>query len=315
MRFDLTVLGSNGALPGARRYPSGHFLRTEVQDILIDCGEGTQMRLQQAGLGMGRVQRVLISHLHGDHYFGLPGLLTSLALQGRQAPLTIVSPPGLRIRIAPLLELDRYGLPFPVIFEERIAAELVLVHRDAHLELFAFPLRHRIATNGYLIREADRDPNLRKEALRRYDVPWQVMDDIKRGADYVTPEGVRIPHADLVAAAAPSRSYAYCSDTGYFPELADFVRGVDLLYHEATFTSEMETEAVERGHSTAAQAARIAQAAGAGRLLIGHFSARYPTVIGHEREARRIFPRSWAVRDLQRYAVPFRGRDAAAEPV
>ena len=313
MRFDLTVLGSNGALPGPRRYPSGHFLRTEAQDVLIDCGEGTQMRLQQAGLGIGRVARILITHLHGDHYFGLPGLLTSLALQGRQSPLTIVSPPGLRARIAPLLELDRYGLPFPLRFAEYATTEWTCIHADAQLEIFAFPLRHRIATNGYLIREAAREPNLRKAALRRYGIPWQVMDEIKAGAGYVTPEGVHIPHEKLVTPAAPPRSYAYCSDTVAFPQLSDYVRGVDLLYHEATFLSDMQGEAAERGHSTAAQAARIARDAGAGRLLLGHFSARYATVVDHEREARRIFPRSYAVRDLQRYAVPYRGRGEAGE--
>ena len=279
----------------------------------MDCGEGTQMRLQQAGLGMGRVERILISHLHGDHYFGLPGLLTSLALQGRQAPLTIVCPHGLRDRISPLLELDRYGLPFPLHFAEHAAVGWTQVHADDQLEVYAFPLRHRIPTNGYLIRERAREPNLRKDVIQHYNIPWQLLDGIKAGGDYVAPDGTLVRHADLILPAAPARSYAYCSDTVYFPELAGYVQGVDLLYHESTFLSDMQNEATERGHSTAAQAARIAKQAGVGRLLLGHFSARYATVSGHEREARGIFPRSYAVKDLQRYAVPFRARESATE--
>ena len=281
--------------------------------MLIDCGEGTQMRLQQAGLGFGRVERILISHLHGDHYFGLPGLLTSLALQGRQADLTIISPPGLRDRIAPLLELDRHTLPFPLRFEEWTAKELLEIYRDDHLNISVFPLRHRIPTNGYLIRETARPPNLRKAALRRYRVPWREMEAIRAGAGFVTDGGRYVPHADLVTSAPAPRSYAYCSDTAYFPGLARYVAGVDLLYHEATFLADMEPEAAHRGHSTAAQAARTAAEAGVGRLLLGHFSARYTSVSGHEREARRVFPRSYAVTDLRRYVVPFRGRTGGAE--
>ena len=308
MRFEITVLGCNGALPGPRRHPSAHFFRSESTDILVDCGEGTQMRLQQAGLSMGRCELVLITHLHGDHYFGLPGLLTSLALNGRTQPLSIVSPPGLRQRIGPLLELDRYGLPFPLAFKESAAETFAHLTSMGDVEVYYFPLRHRIATNGYLIREKQREANMVKEAIDTYDIPWQAIAGIKGGNDFTTSDGRLIPHAELTVPAPPPRSYAYCSDTEYFPELAEWVRGVNLLYHEATFLHDMAAEARDRGHSTAREAAQIASAAMAERLILGHYSARYAHVDDHEREARALFPKSHAARDLYRYTVPYAGR-------
>ncbi|MGB3800563.1 MAG: ribonuclease Z [Lewinella sp.] len=309
MRFEITVLGTNGALPGPRRHPSAHFFRSETTDILIDCGEGTQMRLQDAGLGMGRCELILITHLHGDHYFGLPGLLTSLALNGRTDALRIISPPGLRQRLAPLLELDRYGLPFDLRFEERSADDFEHFSSLGDVEVYAFPLRHRIATNGYLIRERQREANLVKEAIDRYSIPWQAIADIKRGGDFVTEAGERIAHNTITVPAPPPRAYAYCSDTLYFPELADWVKGVNLLYHEATFLHDMATEARERGHTTAQEAALVARDAAVGRLILGHYSARYAGTTDHEREARTVFPNSYAARDLYRYAVPYTGRE------
>ena len=304
------MLGCNGALPGPRRHPSAHFFRSEATDILVDCGEGTQMRLQQAGLSMGRCELVLITHLHGDHYFGLPGLLTSLALNGRTQPLRIVSPPGLRARIAPLLELDRYGLPFPVDFQEAVADTFGYLTSAGDIDVYFFPLRHRIPTNGYLIREKQREANIVKEAIEMYDIPWQSIAGIKQGDDFTTADGRTIPHTQLTVPAPPPRSYAYCSDTEYFPELAEWVRGVNLLYHEATFLHDMATEARERGHSTAREAAQLARAAMVERLVLGHYSARYAHVDDHEREARAVFPKSYAARDLYRFTVPYAGRQA-----
>ena len=269
------------------------------------------MRLQQAGLGMGRCELLLITHLHGDHYFGLPGLLTSLALNGRTQPLTVVSPPGLRHRVAPLLELDRYGLPFSVKFRETAAASFQHLTQVGDVEIFFFPLRHRIATNGYLIREKQREANIVKDAIAAYDIPWQAIAGIKAGGDFTTSDGRVVPHAQLTVPAPPPRSYAYCSDTEYFTELADYVRGVNLLYHEATFLHDMAAEARERGHSTAREAALIAREAMAQRLILGHYSARYADVYDHEREARAVFPQSYAARDLHRFTVPYTGRQPA----
>ncbi len=308
MRFDVTILGSNGAVPTSGRHASGHFLRSETQDVLIDCAEGTQMQLQAAGLGFGRVGLVLITHLHGDHYFGLPGLITSLALNGRVHPLRIISPVGLREKLTPVLELDRWQLPFPLIFEAHEAGEFGLLTTTGELEVYSFPLRHRIPTNGYLIREKAREANILKAKIEEYRIPWASIAGIKAGAPFITPQGRVVPHAELTAPAAPPRSYAYCSDTMYFPELAGNVRGVDLLYHEATFLHDLAAEAREKGHSTAREAALIAREAGAGALVLGHFSSRYREVDSHEREARSLFPNSFAARDLYRFDVPYAAR-------
>lgn len=308
MKFEATILGTSGAVPSYGRFCSSVMLRTDTEDVLIDCGEGTQMQLQKAGLGMGKCNTILISHLHGDHYFGLPGLLSSLALNGRTEPLRIVSPVDLRPRINALFELDRYPMSYDVDFETIEATEPTPLVTIGDLDITAFPLRHRTPTNGYLIREKSREPNIRKEKIAEYSIPWQRIPDIKAGAAYALGDGTVIPNADLLTEAAPPRSFAYCSDTLYFPELAAYVAGTDLIYHEATFLSDLEEDALKKGHSTAAQAARVALAAGAGTLVMGHFSSRYPDVSGHEMEAREVFPNSFAAKDLYQFSVPYTGR-------
>ena len=276
--------------------------------MLIDCGEGTQIQLQKAGLGLGKCTTVLITHLHGDHYFGLPGLLSSLALSGRTAPLRVVSPLHLRPRINALFELDRYPMPYEVTFDTHEATGLSHLFDVNDLEIHAFPLQHRTPTNGYLIRERKRPPNIIKEQLKTHAIPWQEINGIKSGADFQRADGKIIPNAELLKPGLPSRSFAYCSDTVYFPELSAYVRGVDLLYHEATFLHDMLEDATKKGHSTAKQAAQIAAEAGAGQLVLGHFSSRYPDVTQHEVEARATFPRAYAARDLCQYAVPLPDR-------
>lgn len=313
MKFELTILGTSGAVPAYGRFCSAVFLRSETTDILIDCGEGTQMQLSAAGLGMGRCSTILISHLHGDHYFGLPGLLSSLALSGRTAPLSIYSPQHLRPRIKALFELDRFPMPYELTFETFRAESLAPLLSVGDLEVETFPLRHRTPTNGYLIRERERPANIIKTKIDQYDIPWQAIAGIKEGANFILADGTAILNEELVTEAAASRSFAYCSDTLYFPELAGYVRDVDLLYHEATFLSDLEEDALKKGHSTAAQAAMTAKDAGAGQLVMGHFSTRYPDVSGHETEARTIFKKSKAARDLNRFNVPYQKRKVAAK--
>lgn len=308
MKFEATILGTSGAIPSYGRFCSAVMLQTDTEDVLIDCGEGTQMQLQKAGMGMGKCSNILISHLHGDHYFGLPGLLSSLALNGRTETLRIVAPLDLRPRINALFELDRYPMPYEVIFETLRASDPTPVVTVGDLEITAFPLQHRTPTNGYLIREKDRQPNIRKDKISEFAIPWQEIPAIKAGGDFLTEGGAVVPNAELLTEASASRSFAYCSDTIYFPKLADYVTGVDLLYHEATFLSDMVEDALKKGHSTAAQAATVARDAKAGQLVMGHFSSRYPDVSEHEREARRIFPNSFAARDLNQFSVPYVGR-------
>jgi ribonuclease Z len=308
MRFELTLLGTSGGAPTADRNCSGAFLRTSTTDVLIDCAENTQRQLLRAGFGMSKVSHILITHLHGDHYFGLPPLLSSLSMQGRVTPLCITSPLHLRPRLEALLELDRYDLKFPLEFKTVHPEGLVQLADIGNLELFAFPLRHRIETNGYLLREKAREANIRKDAIERYDLPWPAIKAIKAGADHILTDGRLIPNQELVFAAPPPRAYAHCSDTSYFPDLASYVRGVDLLYHEATFLEDMADDADKKGHSTARDAARTALAAGVKQLVLGHYSTRYETSTAHQAEARALFPNTVAADDLFSFQVPFKSR-------
>lgn len=262
----------------------------------------------RAGLSLGRCRHVLISHLHGDHYFGLPGLLTSQSLQGRKQPLTLHGPPGLRARLAPLLELDDYRPPYALHFREVAVDQPTLLLRTRRCELYAFPLRHRVPCHGYRIAERERPRNIDPAAIERYGIDYPLIPGIKNGDDLRLPDGTVIANATLTTAPAPRRQYAYCSDTEYFPELADYVRGVDLLYHEATFLHDRAEEARRKGHATARQAALVAEAAGAKQLIMGHFSARYDRLADFEAEARAVFPASSAARDLWQYSVPYAGR-------
>ncbi len=308
MRFELIILGTSGAVPAYGRHCSGVFLRSETADVLIDCGEGTQFQLQAAGLGMGKVSTILISHLHGDHYFGLPGLLSSLALNGRREPLRIISPLPLRPRLEALFELDRFPMPYELTFETFVAEEPTRLPDIGDLEMTAFPLQHRVPTNGYLLREKQRPANILKEQIAAHDIPWTAIAAIKNGEDFMTTSGQLVPNQELTLPAPKPRSFAYCSDTVYFPELAEIVHGVDLLYHEATFLDDMKEDALKKGHATASQAATVARDAAAGQLIMGHFSSRYPDLSAHETEARAVFLNSHAARDLWRFEVAFAGR-------
>ncbi|MFT4750639.1 MAG: ribonuclease Z [Neolewinella sp.] len=283
-------------------------LRTDTTDVLIDCAENTQRQLLKAGVGMGKVSHILITHLHGDHYFGLAPLLSSLSTQGRTSPLSITSPLHLRPRLEALLELDKYPLRYALNFHTVHPDGSFQLPNIGDLEVFAFPLQHRNETNGYLLREKKRETNIRKEAITAYDLPWPAIKAIKAGGSHTLPNGTLIPNTDLVTQPPLPRSYAHCSDTIYFPELAGYVDGVDLLYHEATFLKDMAEDAARKGHSTAEDAARTALAAGVGQLVLGHYSTRYESSAGHEAEARAVFPNTVAADDLYRFSVPFRGR-------
>ncbi|MEM7571552.1 MAG: ribonuclease Z [Bacteroidota bacterium] len=319
MRFELTILGSSAAMPTPERFCSAQLLRTESASILIDCGEGTQMQLLRMGQSLAGLDTILISHLHGDHYFGLPGLLTSQALLNRQRPLTIISPPGLRERLHPLLEWDKYEWPFELVFLELPSdrldtdnppEQLAVFHRVKDLEILPFPLQHRLPTAGYLIQERKRLPNLRPEQIKRYAIPVQQLKDIKEGLDFRRSDGTIIPNAELVHPAPEPRSFAYCSDTRYLPQIVAYIRKVDLLYHEATFQEFLHDKAISTQHSTAQEAAKIAQAAEVGQLIIGHFSTRYPNTDALLMEARAIFPNTKAARELERHTVPLQKRNS-----
>jgi len=308
MNFELTLLGTNAAMPIPGRAPSAQTLSIRRQPYLIDCGEGTQLRLLECGVRHRRIRQIFISHLHGDHVFGLIGLLTTWQLGDRRKSLDIFAPPSLEEMIRVQLEASHTVLGYPVAFHEVATGRHERIFEDKRVEVFSLPLDHRIPTAGYLFREKPRPDNILPEQIRKYEIPVDLIPAIKAGADYTTTDGRRIAHAVLTKPAPPPRSYAYCSDTRYQPGLIPLLKGVDLLYHEATFLDEHAALADKTGHSTARQAAVLAQEAGVGQLVLGHFSARYSEVEAFAEEARRIFPNCIAGREGLRIEVPYEGR-------
>lgn len=290
MRFEVTTLGTGAALPARGRYPSAQLLNIHDRLYLVDCGEGTQERLRQAEVNLNRIGSVFISHMHGDHYLGLMGLLSSMHLNGRLNGITVFGPPELREVIDVQLRASQTYLRYPLMVLPLDHASGALITEDDRVEVRALRLKHRIPTTGFLFREKPLPRGLRKDKLVL--IPHFARSAVKAGEDLRLNDGTMVPNADLTHPPPLQRSYAYCSDTAYSPELLDHVRGVDLLYHEATFTEELAARAKETLHSTAHQAATLARDADVGRLLLGHFSSRYKDNGVLLREALPVFPRT-----------------------
>ena len=303
MEFSLTVLGSSSALPTATRHPSAHVLNVNEKYYLIDCGEGTQMQLRKYRFRFQRIDHIFISHLHGDHYFGLVGLLTSMILLGRNKPLTILAPADLEALIESQLE----GIPakhrFEVCYIPLDFTQPQIIHEDKRVTVQSFPVQHRVPTCGFIFREQPRLRNVRKPALVAYEIPLLAIPGIKAGKDYITPDGEVIPNDQLTVDPPNPRSFAYSADTQYLPELADMLREVDLLYHEATFGDDLLERAQKTRHTTARQAASLAKAAGVKQLVLGHFSARYKTLEKLEQEAKEEFAEAQLAVEGTTYSV------------
>ena len=288
--FEVTVLGTSSATPTKYRHPSSQFLRLEGSYLLLDCGEGTQRQLSRYGLKMQRISYVFITHLHGDHYFGLPGLITSMALFGRVEPLYIVGPPKLEGIIRLLLVDSDAHLPFDLIFIETQTDRIETVVETDTFQVQSVPLQHRIPCTGFLVREVGPQRKLNLDACFRHSVPVERYDDIKWGSDFVSTTGDVISNDTLTVPGYKNRVYAYITDTIYDESLVPILKDVDRLYHEATFAHDRLSRAQETYHSTALQAAEIAKQAGAKQLLLGHFSARYQDATLLIEEARMVFP-------------------------
>lgn len=301
MRFEVTTMGTGAALPARGRFPSAQLLNVRDHHFLIDCGEGTQERLRMAAVNMGRIERIFISHLHGDHYLGLMGLISSMHLQGRTQPLDVHAPADLHEIIQLQLRASKTFLRFPFKLHPTSHRTGAPVYRDQRVEVTELALRHRIPSTGFLFREAPLPRHLIREKVDL--IPHYARQAVARGEDLTLPDGSIVPNAALTTPPPPPRSYAYCSDTAYVPELADHLRGVDLLYHEATFTTDLAARAKETMHSTAAQAATLARDAQVGRLLLGHFSSRYKNTDRLLAEARAIFPNTAAAEEGRTFQV------------
>lgn len=273
--FEVLVLGSSSAAPTSGRNPSGQLLNIAERHMLIDCGEGTQMQLRRFKARFQSISHIFISHLHGDHFFGLPGFISSMHLLGRRQDLNIYCPRETKQIIDLINSISDTRLGFKINWNFTSKEGMNLLFEDDKIEVFSFPLKHRIFCCGFLFREKPLPRKIDKEKLKQLDISFADIMRLKAGYDVVSNSGVHIRNADATLDPMPPRSYAYCSDTKFDPSIAAFIKGVNLLFHESTFLEDHADRAARTFHSTARQAASMARLAGAQKLLLGHFSARY----------------------------------------
>ena len=291
-KFELHILGCGSALPTTRHFATSQVVNLREKLFMIDCGEGAQMQLRKSRLKFSRLNHVFISHLHGDHCFGLLGLISTFGLLGRTAELHIHSPKGMEELFAPMLDFFCKNMSYKVTFHEFETQQPVVVYEDRSMTVTTIPLRHRIPCCGFLFEEKQCPNHIIREMIDFYQVPVYELNRIKNGEDFVTPEGDVIPNSRLTRPSDPPRKYAYCSDTIYLKKIAEQIRGVDLLFHEATFAQSEKARAKATFHTTAAQAAQLALDAQVKRLVIGHFSARYEEEQVLLKEAAFVFPQT-----------------------
>ena len=289
-KFDLHILGCGSALPTTRHNATSQVINLREKLFMIDCGEGTQVQLRKSRLKFSRLNHIFISHLHGDHCFGLIGLISTFGMLERTADLHIYCHADLQRLMEPQIEYFCKGMPYQVVFHPFNPGEQQIIYDDRSVTVETIPLRHRLPTCGFLFKEKPTPNHIRRDMIDFHEVPVWMMNRIKNGEDFVKEDGTVIPNSVLTFPSDPPRSYAYCSDTCYLPRIAEQIQGVDLLFHESTFMEADAARAKTTLHSTASQAAQIAKAANAKRLVLGHFSARYEDETPLLEEARAIFP-------------------------
>ena len=283
----LTILGNNSAIPAFGRNPTAQILQTQEDFFLIDCGEGTQLQMSKLKIRRSKISHIFISHMHGDHYFGLIGLLTSMSLLSRTQDLHLHAPPLLKEIIDLQLSAANTTLNYKVHFHP--LDEEGIIANTNKISVECFKVKHRIECWGFLFREIKKPRSINPDRVRSYEVPAAFYEQLQKGADYVTKKGTIIPNEELTTAATRPRSYAYCADTIYDVSLAEKIKEVDLMYHEATYLKDQHVRAAERFHSTTIQAAAIAKKAGVKKLLIGHFSSKYELLDEFLSEAKEVF--------------------------
>lgn len=289
-KFEINILGCGCAVPTTRHNPAAQIVNIREKLSLVDCGEGTQLQMRFQQLHFMKLRNVFITHLHGDHCLGLIGLISSFSLLGRTADLHVYAPANFGLILKQMLDFFCAGLEFQVVFHPLDTSLHEVIYEDRSMTVETLPLAHRVPCCGFLFREKPALPHIRREMIDYYGIPVSQINNIKNGADWTTADGTVVPNSRLTRPADPPRSYAYCSDTAYKPDLVPLLHGVTLLYHEATFGEERIDRAIKTCHSTARQAATIARDCGAGRLLIGHYSAHYPDETVLLNEARAVFP-------------------------
>jgi ribonuclease Z len=296
LKFELTILGSGGAIPTISKKPTAQFLNIQNRYFLIDCGEGTQIQLRKYKCKFLKIDHIFISHLHGDHYLGLMGLLSSLNLLGRTNDLTIYAPRDIQKLLAVHEEISKKGFGFKIKIEALNFNEKTLLYEDNVLKIFSFPVSHSVPCCGFLFKEKPTKRNLIKEKIEDQNFNIETLQKLKNGEDCMF-EGKEIKHLEFSKEGPKSRSYAFCADTQFDEGILNYIDSLDLIYHESTFLDSMKNRAKKTFHSTALDAGKIALLANANKLLIGHFSARYNDVKAFEIEAKSVFENTVAVKD------------------
>jgi len=301
--FEVTVLGCGSATPSLLRNPSAQLLNAVGHFFLIDCGEGTQIQLRKNNIKIQRISHVFISHLHGDHYLGLLGLLQTMHLLGRKTKLTLVCPPELK----EIIDLQNKHSQTTIVYEIEYVftnpKQVEKIWEDDKIEITTFPLRHRINCTCFLFKEKPHLKNIDKEKLKQFKISVSEINKLRLGLDAIDEKGNTIANTAVTLPVHPQRSYAYCSDTNYFEYIIEHVKEVNLLYHEATFLNAELERAKKTFHSTAEQAATIASKANVKQLLLGHFSARYSTTDGFIEEAQPVFTNTLVATEGVTYKV------------
>ena len=286
--FGVTILGNNSALPAYDRHPTAQIITLNEQLFLIDCGEGTQLQLSKYKIRRSRINHIFISHLHGDHYFGLPGLLTSFGLMSREHDLHLHAPEPLKQILDLLFSIADTKLPFTIHFHP-LKNEGVIVDENK-FSIECFKVYHRIECWGFIIREKKKPRKISKDRIVHYQIPAVYYEKLKEGEDYITESGEVIKNETVTIPAAPAKSYAFCGDTVYNENIVNKLRNITMLYHETTYLKNLEERATSRFHSTTTQAANIALLTKAKKLLIGHFSSKYELLDDFLLETMEVFP-------------------------
>lgn len=287
--FRVHILGCGSALPTLHHNASAQVVEIRGKLFLVDCGEGTQVQLRRSRLRFTKISAVFITHLHGDHCFGLIGMLSTFGLLGRTARLAIYAPAALEAMLKQQMQLFCHDFDYEVDFHAVDTNQQQVIYEDRSLTVETIPLEHRMPCCGYLFREKPSLPHIRRDMIDFYEIPTSQINNIKAGADWTTPDGEFVKNERLVEPADPVRSYAYCSDTRYIPTLHERIKGVSTLYHESTYGEDNLLMAQKYYHSTARQAALVAREAGVGQLLLGHYSSRYEDEQVLLREAQEVF--------------------------
>lgn len=302
-KFEVTILGCSSATPTSNRNPSSQLVNIADRYFLVDCGEGTQVQLRRFKIKFQRINHIFISHMHGDHYYGLMGLLSSMHLLGRNIDLHLYGPAVLKEIIDLQYKHSDTRLHYNLIFHPLVSDKNELIFEDEKVSVETIILNHRIPCTGFLFREKDKARKISKEKIDEFKIPISELNKIKQGEDFVNEQGLTIANETITGGPPKQFSYAYCSDTCYDERVITQVKGVDLLYHEATFMDDMLERAKETFHSTAKQAATVALQANVKKLIIGHYSARYSHLEPLLNEASAIFPNTVLAVEGEKYRL------------